>query len=97
MTAHRPSQCERCYTIFQDRDELKDHRQAESPCNIQPDVIKEGIDDSQWAKIEPLFNVRRKLSPSQKEQNDYDKWFEIWDILFPNVSRPLNPCKFPAQ
>lgn len=95
--AHRPPQCEKCYIIFKDHDKLKVHRQAEPSCRKQPDISKGGIDDSQWEKIEPLFRVRRTLSPSQKKRDDYDKWFEIWNILFPDVPQPPDPCKFPTR
>ena len=54
---------------------------------------KEGIDDEQWANIEDLLKVKRGLRAPEKMQHDIDKWFGIWELLFPNVPPPSNPCR----
>ena len=97
--AHRPPQCERCYEIFQSRDELHTHRRAGS-CEQNCDLLKEGIDDSQFEKIENLLRARggmRTNSLAKRMQLDYDNWFAIWRILFPYVDEPPDPCKLSAS
>jgi hypothetical protein len=59
------------------------HRGAGTePCQAKSPSLKEGIDDGQWEKMYHL-----------KEKKDYEKWFEIWEILYPGVDPPLNPCE----
>jgi hypothetical protein len=60
---------------------------------MQPQALKEGIDDAQWAKIEHLLKSKRGLSAQDKMKHDMDKWFEIWKLLFPDVSPPSHPCR----
>lgn len=63
-------------------------------CVQRSNELKEGIDDSQWEKIGNVFKVKRGKGKS-KEPSDYDKWFEILDIVYPNIPKPpnLTPCK----
>jgi hypothetical protein len=59
---------------------------------MQSQVLKEGIDDGQWVKIEHLVKVKRGLSASDKIKHDIEKWFEIWMLIFPNIPPPSHPC-----
>jgi hypothetical protein len=43
-----------------------------------------------------LLKTKRKMSPSDREKHDVEKWFGIWDILFPGVARPEHPCEWEA-
>jgi hypothetical protein len=67
---------------------LEIHRQLVAPCERKENILKEGISDSQWAKLE-----KKKNSKQSKEVSRVDKWWEMWDILFPDVPRPETPCK----
>jgi hypothetical protein len=64
-----------------------------------PSELKEGIDDSQWEMIENALKVSRtgllktKTSRTQSQQ-DIDKWFAIWKIIFPGSPEPSNPCRY---
>ncbi|KAJ4286399.1 hypothetical protein N0V88_008022 [Collariella sp. IMI 366227] len=91
---HSPVQCERCKEVFsigngRDRaqcmDELAKHREQEKSCELRDASLKEGVDQAQWAKLDKN-NGRRN-----QEVHKVDKWFEIWDVLFPEVARPDNP------
>jgi hypothetical protein len=57
-------------------------------CDIGFSSLKEGIDDDQWEKIDNVL-----CKKGQKHISDFDRWYTIWDILFPDVKAPSNPCK----
>ena len=96
---HRPHQCTQCYAIFEGDDgidQLMRHQDGLKtvPCQPRPSTFKEGIDDTQWRKIEELMGGRRRKHRSEKSKHDIDVWFEIWDLLFPDRPRPNHPCKY---
>jgi hypothetical protein len=92
---HKLSQCDKCYKIFDAPIQLIAHRKS-AQCQLQPDELKEGIDDDQWPKIEELFKVRRgKIVVEDK--SDTEKWFDMWRILYPGIPLPEHPCKFYIQ
>ncbi|RFU28008.1 hypothetical protein B7463_g8322, partial [Scytalidium lignicola] len=76
--------------IFKDIDELQVHQRSEI-CPKKSSALKEGIDDSQWAKIEDILRAKRGMSLTEKRKHDIDKWFDIWRIIFPHLSPPSNP------
>lgn len=90
---HYPVQCERCYKIFPGVDraacvlELQSHRQLPTPCPRGVESLKEGISDAQWASLERR-NSRRPQSISRVE-----KYWQIWDTIFPGMEKPDTPCK----
>ena len=93
--AHKLSQCDKCYKIFDAPIQLIAHRKV-AQCQLQPDELKEGIDDDQWPKIEELFRVKRgKIIVEDK--SDTEKWFDMWRILYPGIPLPEHPCKFYLQ
>ena len=51
--------------------------------------LKEGINEAQWASLE------KQNRKKNQEVHKAEKWFEIWDILFPEVVRPETPCTAP--
>ena len=92
---HSPVQCERCKETFNpgkggDRAEalnkLAEHRKSKESCPLRDASLKEGVDEVQWAKLDK--QNRRKNA----EAHRVEKWFEIWDVLFPGVPRPDSPC-----
>jgi hypothetical protein len=36
------------------------------------------------------------MSSDEKKDYDYNNWFEIWKILFPDIPPPKDPCKLVA-
>jgi hypothetical protein len=92
---HHPVQCDRCYHIFPGSDRaagvlaLESHRQHEIPCERGDAALKEGISDAQWANLDKKKNVRKSKTSTRVE-----KYWEIWDVLFPDLRRPESPCKF---
>lgn len=91
---HSPVQCERCKETFTptkggDRAEclnkLNDHRKRKEGCPLRDSSLKEGVDDVQWAMLD------RQSRRKNQELHRVEKWFEIWDVLFPDVQRPESP------
>ena len=86
---HRLFQCVRCYSIFTDAAQLQSHCRWEQ-CQRMPESFKEGIDESDWPKVEAALRVRRGKC---KGRSDVERWFDVWDILFPGSLRPDHPCE----
>ena len=62
-----------------------------------PSAHKEGIDSSQWVKIDDVFKVKRTRKGNNRthKPHDIEKWFKVWEILFPDEPKPSNPCEYP--
>jgi len=56
-------------------------------CDRRDPSGKEGIDEVQWAALE------KQNRKKNQENHKVEKWFEIWDVLFPGANRPKTPCK----
>ncbi|RDW67723.1 hypothetical protein BP6252_09119 [Coleophoma cylindrospora] len=82
---HRPAQCDRCYWIAPSVQELQTHRRNPEPCPINPDSMKEGINEVQWTSLEIKAKTKRSAT------SDLQKWNEIWGILFPTIEPPSHP------
>ncbi|KAK1754759.1 hypothetical protein QBC47DRAFT_384864 [Echria macrotheca] len=88
---HSPVQCERCHEIFPGTDRaaclarLAEHRKMASSCELGDPTKKEGIDEAQWAALD------KQNRKKNQETHRVEKWFEIWDVLFPDVPRPKSP------
>ncbi|KAH7418943.1 hypothetical protein BKA64DRAFT_698990 [Cadophora sp. MPI-SDFR-AT-0126] len=91
---HYPVQCDRCYELFtfsgSDRAAgvraLQTHRQLPQPCERRDSRRKEGISEAQCADLDKKKNAKKSQSTSSVE-----KYWEIWEILFPGISRPATP------
>lgn len=53
--------------------------------------MKEGISEEQWAALE------RQNHKKNQEKHKFERWFDIWRILFPGVDEPRTPCKFTGR
>lgn len=75
------SYCPRCWLTFDTTDERDRHARSAS-CTLRSDALFDGITDQQ----KRLFrNYGSRGKPVE------DQWFEIWDILFPGLPRPVSP------
>ncbi|KUJ09930.1 uncharacterized protein LY89DRAFT_740342 [Mollisia scopiformis] len=89
---HYPVQCDRCYMIFPGADRavcvtnLEAHRQQINMCERREATLKEGISDAQWAQLDKKRSVKQVKSLSRVE-----KYWEIWEIIFPNTPKPKTP------
>jgi hypothetical protein len=60
---------------------------------------REGIDPDKWESVEKALKTPK--SKNQKKKSPFEKWMDVWDIIFPatdypNVPRPQHPCKYTA-
>jgi hypothetical protein len=69
-------------------DEPSGHNREPTALQQQSDFSVDTIDDSQWVQIGEILRVRRK-----NDKSDVKKWFELWNVLFPNDDEPSHPCK----
>ncbi|RYP41614.1 hypothetical protein DL768_010461 [Monosporascus sp. mg162] len=90
---HWPVQCDRCYMVFsrkgkdraESHAELTKHNQLEDACKRGNPELKQGITAEQWAHLKGGSGKKRpKVSP-------VERWWEIWDIIFPGKQRPDHP------
>lgn len=86
----RPS-CARCARTFEKQKDLEEHQRAERPCQI----LNPGDRPSQSISPAQMYSLRRRKG--QYNESEVDKWFEIWDLLFPDKQRPRTPCEFQPQ
>lgn len=40
-----------------------------------------------------MAQIKRGMSVLEKKKREFDIWFEIWDLLFHGLDRPVWPCK----
>ncbi|KAK5946488.1 hypothetical protein PMZ80_000631 [Knufia obscura] len=73
--------CPLCYTPFKSRDDADSHVQ-QMTC---PRVLEDPFIDRMPDDIQDKLKMRKR-GPSQEEL-----WFEIFEILFPGVARPVSP------
>lgn len=88
--------CEQCFELFDNSDQLIRHMTSGRHCSPLPGVTKpvgEYISVSQWERIDNILKSRGQLDPAERETHDIERWFEIWDVLFPGEPRPPHPCK----
>lgn len=71
-----------------------DHCNSQRLCIEQPRQVKEGIDDTEWKAIVNHVKAKRGLKGTDKERHEIERWYDIWDLLFPGVQAPSNPCKW---
>ncbi|KAJ4390824.1 hypothetical protein N0V93_004423 [Gnomoniopsis smithogilvyi] len=77
----RPS-CARCACTFEKEKDLDEHLRAEKPCKIS---------DRPSQSISPAQMHMLKRRKGQYNGSEFNKWFEIWDLLFPDRPRPNSP------
>ncbi|KAK8075335.1 hypothetical protein PG997_009998 [Apiospora hydei] len=69
--------CERCKTVFVDDGPYQDHLRQQ--CTFREAAVPE------WISHQTRLALARKSKPQYSESQ---KWFEIWDLLFPGAPAP---------
>ncbi|RYP71834.1 hypothetical protein DL771_004546 [Monosporascus sp. 5C6A] len=90
---HWPVQCDRCYMVFsrkgkdraESHAELKEHIQLKDACKRGNPELKQGITAEQWELI------KRGSGKKNPRVLLMERWWEIWDIIFPGKQRPDHP------
>ncbi|KAK8096609.1 hypothetical protein PG999_012553 [Apiospora kogelbergensis] len=84
---HYQTSCDRCLETFKQDKDLVAHRRQAKPCqrkdNSSRDPVIQGIGQDTMS----MLKSRKRSSCKTAEE----KWFEIWDILFPGVASPGTP------
>ena len=78
----KPEYCPKCYTIFGKDNATKDLHVRAGTCQTQPPMLPAGVSGMQKDQLSKP--VKYSLSPDEQ-------WYSIWDIVFPNETRPLSP------
>ncbi|KAH7379933.1 hypothetical protein BKA64DRAFT_239437 [Cadophora sp. MPI-SDFR-AT-0126] len=71
-------------------DDDMDEGDASPGCCSQPNISASDINKDQWKRIKHIAGQQGKSS-EEKSKNTIDRWFEIWDVLFPWTPRPNHP------
>jgi hypothetical protein len=96
---HTHVQCTRCGAVFDGSEDalrakrLEEHQRLPVPCQLNTEIIKEGISDRQWADLHKQASKKGKGNSCPLPKTSVEKWNEIWAVLFPGFPLPLNPCK----
>ncbi|KAH7121479.1 hypothetical protein EDB81DRAFT_814021 [Dactylonectria macrodidyma] len=79
---HTPERyCTRCLTVFPSKGSF-DHHSTQETCIRSEFARLEGISHDQHTKL------RAKSNPVLSQS---ERWFVIWDVIFPNEPRPSSP------
>ncbi|KAJ8130191.1 hypothetical protein O1611_g3438 [Lasiodiplodia mahajangana] len=73
--------CPRCFETFHDSQRYEVHVASSVPCQRQTGVQLDGISIAQNKEL------RKK---SDRKLDEEQQWFAIWDILFPDQTRPCS-------
>ncbi|KAI2617342.1 hypothetical protein GGS26DRAFT_576933 [Hypomontagnella submonticulosa] len=76
----QPIHCPRCGVIFEKRDILTEHLR-DTVCSRKEPFHYPGV------SLEQI----RMIATRKHAKSDVEKWWRIWDILFPSSPRPLSP------
>lgn len=73
-----------------------DH-QREGCVKVSPLTPLDAIDDVKQEQIDLVLRVRNSKDKTQEQKwsGDVQRWFKIWEILFPQIPPPESPCKSP--
>ncbi|KAI1659427.1 hypothetical protein F4813DRAFT_352953 [Daldinia decipiens] len=77
-----PIHCPRCGMIF-DRDLKRDEHIRHDACEIKDFLDIEGLTTDQLTRVRDAAMINSWSSE--------EKWYQIWDTLFPGASRPASP------
>ena len=81
-------QCPNCSRIFDEVPELDRHVQQQTTCRDTGTVRKVPGNGHQGLSPRQLDQLRRR---SPRGLTEEERWFHIWDIVFPGVGRPESP------
>lgn len=82
----------RCCNAFTRKEHLEAHAREARACLVQPPEPIDGFDESQ----ETLLRSRK---PAFTKLPEYEKWREVFKILFPHINpnEIPSPCKYYVQ
>ncbi|KAF8863075.1 hypothetical protein BDZ45DRAFT_148051 [Acephala macrosclerotiorum] len=89
---HLVIRCYRCGDVVTTRSAFKDH-QREGCAKVSPLKHLDAIDDVKREQIDLVLKVKngKNKTQDQKWSEDVQRWFDIWEILFPQIPQPASP------
>lgn len=81
--------CQRCWEVFANSSELKDHHRIDNRCDRRPEPDFDGFGPDQENKL-------RSRKQSDLEGTEPEKWRKIFTVLFSHVPEEKipSPCEF---
>ncbi|KAH7303323.1 hypothetical protein B0I35DRAFT_180829 [Stachybotrys elegans] len=79
-------ECVRCAGRFGNAEALRSHQRQDQICEKRP------FDAAQASSMQQL-----KIEEATRTGTDVEKWFRMWDILFPNIPPPASPYVEPGE
>lgn len=67
--------------------ELRRHRQQPASCTLAIQETNNGVSMEQWTLLD------RSGGKKRQKKSEVEKWFDIWDTIYPGVAHPAHPCK----
>jgi hypothetical protein len=64
---------------------------CQAQAEVDYNLVYPGATGDQWLEIKVKGAERANGKNRRTPHSDEDEWFTIWDILFPETPRPLNP------
>lgn len=55
--------------------------------------LEDGISSTKWVEIAKLLKEKGGLKDANKERDEIDKWYKIWNIMSPGIPQPSTPCR----
>ncbi|KAF4958437.1 hypothetical protein FGADI_2359 [Fusarium gaditjirri] len=90
-----PFKCLRCSSAFKAEDELRKHLQKTVPCSVS-DPESQGRDKLSPIDAETEKRLRSRNKAS-KTLTEAERWFNMYQIIFPNHPSPLSPYHSPPK
>ncbi|SCO06426.1 uncharacterized protein FFB20_12598 [Fusarium fujikuroi] len=83
-----PFKCFRCHSAFKTEDELSDHQRQTIPCKV---CVPESQDRHGLSTINADTEKRLRSRKTNKSLTEEEKWFNMYQLIFPGHSPPLSP------
>ncbi|KAF2965832.1 hypothetical protein GQX73_g7738 [Xylaria multiplex] len=75
----------KCFISFDTQEEVKEHRRNPESCRLLPTP----------GRGDPIIGIDQEKLKSLKRRSrgtsEYEKWYEVWNVLFPTISPPDTP------
>jgi len=82
---HAPIRCPKCCDLFESKKERNDHFHL-ARCGTERPHLPPEMTEDMWNLI-----AMRGLSKKRGNSVDEQRWFNIWEILFPGTTHPDSP------
>lgn len=88
---HKVIRCSRCNISFENSKEYEKHTTSFPSCQVKEPAASSTDEDRLLGIDQNDLNKLRGSRLSHRRLTEVDRWFAIWDYLFPNTPRPECP------